>query len=177
LRASADVLGVRRVVHLGYADSGHGPILYPDPQDRTRFVRAPIDEAVYRLAGVLREENASVLLSYDENGGYGHRDHIRVHEVGRRAASSTKVRLLEATAPRELVGRLYQRNAVYSPRSAITHTFDVRRFAGQKQAALAAHQSVVSGDGRSAHVFRALVKIPAPLFGILLGREWFVAPR
>jgi LmbE family N-acetylglucosaminyl deacetylase len=31
LRASASVLGAARVVHLGYADSGHGPVLYPDP--------------------------------------------------------------------------------------------------------------------------------------------------
>jgi LmbE family N-acetylglucosaminyl deacetylase len=40
LRASAAVLGVHRVEHLGYADSGHGAILYPDPPDRRRFVRA-----------------------------------------------------------------------------------------------------------------------------------------
>ena len=31
LRASADHLGVARVEHLGYADSGLGPELYPDP--------------------------------------------------------------------------------------------------------------------------------------------------
>ena len=29
LRASAAVLGAARVVHLGYADSGHGPLLFP----------------------------------------------------------------------------------------------------------------------------------------------------
>ena len=36
LQASASALGVARVVHLGYADSGHGPLLYPDPPDRQR---------------------------------------------------------------------------------------------------------------------------------------------
>ena len=32
LRASAAVLGAARVVHLGYADSGHGPVLFDDPK-------------------------------------------------------------------------------------------------------------------------------------------------
>lgn len=44
-----------------------------------RFVRTPIEEAAERLAEVLREEKADLLLSYDPNGGYGHRDHVRVH--------------------------------------------------------------------------------------------------
>lgn len=187
LRASAAILGVHRVVHLGYADSGHGPILYPDPPDRTRFARACGDEAAERLAAILREEQASVLLSYDANGGYGHRDHVRVHEVGARAAELAGVRVLEATMPREPLVRIqrlvrllriparYDPDVVvYSPRSAITHRFDVRRFARQKQAALAVHHSQVSGNGRPATIMRVLVKLPVPLFGILLGREWFV---
>ena len=86
LRASASVLGAARVVHLGYADSGHGPVLFADPPDRARFVRADIDEAAARLVSLLRDERAQVLLSYDAGGGNGHRDHIRVHEVGARAA-------------------------------------------------------------------------------------------
>lgn len=103
LRAAAAILGVHRVVHLGYADSGHGAILFDDPPGRQRFVRADLDEAASRLAALLAEENADVLLSYDSNGGYGHRDHVKVHEVGRRAAELTGVRLLEATMPRDAV--------------------------------------------------------------------------
>src|SRR5271166_3678265 len=76
LRASAELLGAARVVHLGYADSGYGPLFYPDPPDRTRFARADLDEAAARLADVLRAEDADLLLSYDRNGGYGHRDHV-----------------------------------------------------------------------------------------------------
>lgn len=108
LRASAAALGAARVVHLGYADSGHGPLLYPDPPDRARFARADIDEAAARLAGLLRDEHAEVLLSYDPRGGYGHRDHVQVHEVGARAARMAgTVRVLEATIPREPVVRLF----------------------------------------------------------------------
>lgn len=76
LRDSAHVLRVARVVHLGYADSGHGPVLFPDPADRMRFVRAPLEQAAARLAEILREERADILLTYDPQGRYGHRDHV-----------------------------------------------------------------------------------------------------
>jgi hypothetical protein len=44
-----------------------------------------------------------VLLSYDARGGYGHRDHVKVHQVGARAAKMTGARVLAAMPPRELV--------------------------------------------------------------------------
>ncbi|MFI9815448.1 PIG-L deacetylase family protein [Saccharothrix variisporea] len=189
LRASAAVLGVQRVVHLGYADSGHGALLYADPPGRQRFVRAGLDEAAGRLADVLVEERAGLLLGYDRNGGYGHRDHVKVHEVGRRAAELTGTRLLEATMPRDAVVRLARvvralrvpfpyegLERAFSASADITHRFDVRRFARQKQAALAAHRSQVEGSGRLAAVMRLLVRLPVPVFGLLAGREWFVDP-
>jgi LmbE family N-acetylglucosaminyl deacetylase len=189
-RASAAILGAARAEHLGYADSGRGPVLYPDPPGRVRFARADIDEAAARLAAILREEEADLLLSYDSGGGNGHRDHVRVHEVGARAARLTGVRVLEATGPRELaltvvsvlrVLRLarYGRVEVMTagvPRSAITHRVNVRRYAARKQAALAAHRTPVHGKGRSARLFRLAVALPAPVFGLLAGREWFTEP-
>ena len=189
LRASASVLGAAGVVHLGYADSGHGPVLYPDPPDRVRFARADLGEAAARLAGLIRDEQADLLLSYDAQGGYGHRDHVKVHQVGARAAEMTGVRVLEATVPRELVAWLgwplrllrlmvrYDARALragFTPRSAITHRVNVRRFAAQKRAALAAHRSFAQSSGRSARLARVMVALPVPVFGLLLGREWFV---
>ena len=191
LRASARVLGVARVVHLGYADSGFGPLFYPDPPDRVRFARAPIEQAAGRLADILREERADLLLSYDPHGGYGHRDHVRVHQVGARAAELTGTRVLQATLPREPIFRTFrvlralqllkrhdpeEIRKGYSPRAAITHRINVRRFAAQKRAALASHTTQVYGKGRSGLIFRLLVRLPTPLFGLLLGREWFVDP-
>jgi LmbE family N-acetylglucosaminyl deacetylase len=191
LRASADVLGAARVVHLGYADSGHGPLLYADPPDRVRFARADLGEAAGQLAGLIREERADLLLSYDARGGYGHRDHVRVHVVGARAAELTGVRVLEATVPRELVSRLArlvllsrltvrhdisELLAGFTPGAAITHRVSVGRFARQKQAALAAHRSPATGNGRSARFFRLLASIPGPMFRLAAGREWFAEP-
>jgi LmbE family N-acetylglucosaminyl deacetylase len=190
LRASAALLGAARVEHLGYADSGQGPVLLPDPPDRQRFVRASVDEAAERLAELIRAEHADLLLSYDACGGYGHRDHVHVHAVGARAAELTGVRVLEATAPREyvrlvtgalralrLVVRLDEETQTwFTPRAAITHRVNVRRFARQKQAALAAHRSVVQGTGRFARLMRLLLAVPVPVFGLALGREWFAEP-
>jgi LmbE family N-acetylglucosaminyl deacetylase len=192
LRASAARLGVARVVHLGYADSGHGPVLYPDPPDQVRFARADPDEAAAKLAALLREEGADLLLSYDPQGQYGHRDHVMVHRVGARAASlAGPVRVLEGTAPRETVVLLFTpvralglvarhdlaaMRAGFTPRAAITHRIDVRRFAAQKQAALAAHRTAVYGRGRAARLFRLVVRLPVPVFGLVAGREWYAEP-
>ena len=189
-RASAAILGAARAEHLGYADSGHGPVLYPDPPGRVRFARADTSEAAARLATIIREEDASLLLSYDAQGGYGHRDHVKVHEVGAYAAKLTGVRVLQATVPRELavagsgvlrVLRLArytddEAQTAGTPRSAITHRLNVRRYAAVKQAALAAHRTPASGPGRSSRLFRAAVALPVPLFALLAGREWFTDP-
>ncbi|MEP7332567.1 MAG: PIG-L family deacetylase, partial [Terracoccus sp.] len=106
LHRSAEALGVARVEHLGYADSGLGPDLEPDPTGRTRFVRADTEEAARRLADILRQERVDVLLGYEPNGGYGHPDHKKVHAVGRRAAEiAATPRLLEATVPRDTICR------------------------------------------------------------------------
>jgi len=192
LRASAAVLGAAEVVHLGYADSGHGPVLYPDPPGRVRFARADVAEAAGRLAGLLRAERAGLLLSYDSRGGYGHRDHVMVHRVGALAAELAGIgSVLEATLPRELISRAYdvlrfaglarrydggEIRGGFAPRAAITYRADVRRFARQKRDALAAHQSQVSGNGRSAWLFRLLIRLPPPVFALVAGHEWFADP-
>lgn len=81
-------------------------MLFDDPPGRTRFARADPEEAAAKLAALLADEQADLLLSYDRHGGSGHRDHVRVHQVGKRAAGLAGVRVVEATVPRELVARL-----------------------------------------------------------------------
>ncbi len=185
LHSSAEVLGVNRVEHLGYADSGRGPILYPDPPGRTRFVRAPVDEAAGRLASILNQERPEILLSYDRNGGYGHPDHIRVHEVGALAAKEAGTpRVLNATIPRELFAGLtwpahrlgYDATAIstgFTARAHITHRIDVGAFAPQRMNALAQHRTVLQSRGRFAKVAQTLRRIPAPIQTRVLRWEWF----
>lgn len=83
LEASAAILGADKAVHLGYADSGHGPLLFDDPPGRTRFARADVGEAAGKLAALLADEHADLLLSYDPQGINGHRDHVRCTRSGR----------------------------------------------------------------------------------------------
>jgi LmbE family N-acetylglucosaminyl deacetylase len=191
LRTSAAVLGAAKAAHLGYADSGHGPVLFEDPPGRTRFARANVEEAAGKLAALLAEEHADLLLSYDPQGANGHRDHMRVHQVGARAAALAGVRVVEATVPRELVAwfarpllllglltrnRLDEMRGYGTPRSAITHRIDVRRYAAPKRTALAAHQTPLSGRGRGARLFRLLIRSPPPVFRAVCGTEWFAEP-
>lgn len=193
LQTSARVLGTARVECLGYADSGLGPETFPDPPGQVRFVRADPDEAARRLAVLLREENADVLLTYDPNGGYGHRDHVKVHDVGARAAALAGTpKVLQATVPRDLLvravrvaTRVYQFppafeptsfERAYSPSTAITHQIAVRRYAAQKRASMRAHASQASADGGADRTLAAFLRIPRPLFDLVFGREWFVDP-
>jgi len=193
LRESARALGVERVEHLGYADSGLGPQTLPDPPGRVRFVRADVEEAADRLAAILREERADVLLTYDRNGGYGHRDHVKVHEVGARAAALAGTpRVLQATVPRDaicraiaLVGRFYSFppsfdptsfQRAFSPRAEITHRIGVRRYAGAKRASMRAHASQATADGGADRTLAAFLRIPRPVFDLVFGREWYVDP-
>jgi LmbE family N-acetylglucosaminyl deacetylase len=191
LLSSARVLGVHRVECLGYADSGFGPVFYPDPPGRVRFARADVDTAAQQLAAILRDEGAQLLLSYQPNGGYGHRDHVQVHHVGKRAAElAATPRVLEVTMPRELLRRVgnlcrllripapYDSETVrtaYAPQATITHRIDVRRFARQKRDAFAAHRSQLGG-GFSARLFGLLMRVPPQVFGLVFRHEWFVDP-
>ncbi len=191
LHSSTSILGVQRTECLGYADSGYGPDFYPDPPGRVRFARADIEEAAQRLAAILRSEDAQLLLSYQANGGYGHRDHVQVHHVGKRAAELAGTpRVLEATMPRELLRRVtdlcvllrlpppYDPDVLghsYAPRATITHRVDVRTFARQKRDAVAAHRSQL-GNGLGARVSGALLRLPPQVLGAIFRHEWFVDP-
>jgi LmbE family N-acetylglucosaminyl deacetylase len=186
LRRSATALGCARTVVLGYADSG----LDGEAASRGTFAAADVDQAAAALAELLVAERADALVHYDPAGGYGHPDHVQVHRVGRRAAQMAGTPLvLQATVDRDLLTaalrvarRLYRFppefdptvfDRAYSPRSAITHRVDVRRYAARKRVSMAAHASQATADGAD-RTLAAFLRIPAPVFGWVFGREWFV---
>jgi N-acetyl-1-D-myo-inositol-2-amino-2-deoxy-alpha-D-glucopyranoside deacetylase len=45
------------------------------------FWQADLDEAIGELVAVIREVRPQVIVGYDDNGGYGHPDHIQAHRV------------------------------------------------------------------------------------------------
>ena len=104
--ASAAVLGVDRVVWLGYEDSGMTG--WDGNQNSASFHQAELDEAGERVASVLREEGADVFTIYDWHGTYGHPDHVKVNRVGCRAAELVEhpMRTLEATVNRDAMAAM-----------------------------------------------------------------------
>src|SRR5260370_1216362 len=79
LDASVRLLGIKRLVKLGYRDSGMAGTT--DNDNPASFHQASFDEAVERVVAVVRAERPQVIVTYDERGGYGHPDHVRAHQV------------------------------------------------------------------------------------------------
>ncbi|MCP2258947.1 mycothiol S-conjugate amidase [Streptoalloteichus tenebrarius] len=77
---AAEILGVQHR-WLGFVDSGlpEGDPLPPLPEDC--FALVPLEESTEALVRLMREFRPHVVITYDENGGYPHPDHIRCHEV------------------------------------------------------------------------------------------------
>src|SRR5436190_992281 len=61
---------------------------------------------VVLVFATLDEESPEILTIYDDNGGYGHPDHIQVHRVGKRAAELSSVpAVVQTTINRDLIDR------------------------------------------------------------------------
>jgi N-acetyl-1-D-myo-inositol-2-amino-2-deoxy-alpha-D-glucopyranoside deacetylase len=90
LRAAMSALGVTDIRFLGgagrYRDSG---MMGTSGNGHPRaFWNADLDEAVAHAVAVVREVRPQVLVTYDENGGYGHPDHIQAHRVAMAAVEA-----------------------------------------------------------------------------------------
>ena len=184
--ASADILGVARVAYLGYVDSGM--MGTPENDLPESFWQADVEEAATRFAELLREEAADVVIVYDENGNYGHPDHIQVHRVGVRAAElAGTAAVYEATSNRDHFKRGFAaakesgqlpadlEGAPDDPfldtlgvtEDQITHALDVRDLVDVKRAAMRAHASQIAETS-------FFLQMPADAFTEAFGWEWFV---
>ena len=76
-----EILGVEQRF-LGFVDSGlpEGDPRPPLPEGC--FARTPLAEAAAPLVRAVREFRPHVMLTYNENGGYPHPDHVMTHRVG-----------------------------------------------------------------------------------------------
>lgn len=80
LTTAAGIIGYDEVVLLGYRDSG----MPDDPANASPdcFWNADLDEAVDRLVAVIRRERPQVIVTYnDDQSGYPHPDHLKVHDI------------------------------------------------------------------------------------------------
>lgn len=80
LRRSVKAIGYHELFMLGYRDSG-----MPDTEANANtdcFAQADLDEATGRLVQILRRTRPEVIITYsDDQQGYRHPDHLRVHDI------------------------------------------------------------------------------------------------
>ncbi len=80
LARATEIIGYSEVVLLGYRDSGMAGT--PANAHPDCFAAADLDEAVGRLVAVIRRERPQVVVTYaDDQQGYPHPDHLRVHDI------------------------------------------------------------------------------------------------
>ena len=158
LAQSCAALNISDLELLDYADSGM--MGWPTNHSPGSFWSTPVDEAAGRLAKLLRHYRPDVVVTYDENGFYGHPDHIQAHRVTMAALSATDLpaKVYWTTAPRSKMvefGALMrelgadwdeaaegeQLPEIGLPDEQITTWVDTTEFGGQKFDALAAHAS------------------------------------
>src|SRR6186997_836117 len=85
LACSVDALGGGKIHHhlLGYRDSG---MMGTDANEHPEsFWKADIDQATSRLVEIVQQARPAAIVSYDENGNYGHPDHINAARIARDA--------------------------------------------------------------------------------------------
>ncbi|TWF76108.1 LmbE family N-acetylglucosaminyl deacetylase [Pseudonocardia hierapolitana] len=182
--ASAAAIGAKRVEFLGYTDSG----MMGEPSNAAPFCfwQADVEHAARRLAVILDEEEPDVLTTYDDNGGYGHPDHIQVHRVGKRAAELSAVPVVaqhtinrdwmirgmrgmaeSGQLPEGWQGPSLEAPTFGKPEAEITHRVEAVDFVEQKRASMRAHASQMSPE-------HFLLAMPDPVFALGMGTEFYI---
>jgi N-acetyl-1-D-myo-inositol-2-amino-2-deoxy-alpha-D-glucopyranoside deacetylase len=158
LKAAAEILGVDRMEFLGYRDSGM--VDTADNKDPRSFHQARLDEAAGKLAVFIREERPDVVVTYAEDGIYGHPDHVKAHHVTNAALDLLE---REGWAPKKLYYTAIPRSMMEAfvsqmpeeaqrqqntnmrvagtPDELVTTRIDVHDYVDQKRKAFGAHVS------------------------------------
>ncbi|NJC74279.1 GlcNAc-PI de-N-acetylase [Planosporangium thailandense] len=185
LEASCAALKITHLEMLGYADSGMMGWSTNDAPGS--FWTTPVAEAAERLAELIRRYQPDVVVTYDENGFYGHPDHIQAHRITMAAVALTgsPAKVYWTTAPRsamEQFGKVLREFGVEwdepepsaedpgpqigLPDDEITTWVDTTAYGAQKFDALAAHSS------QSENIF--FLRMGKERFTELMGMETFV---
>ncbi len=106
MRAAAEVIGVRNLWFLDYRDSGMAGT--PANSDPRSLAQASAAGVVGKLVAIIRQFRPSVMVTFDETGGYGHPDHIAIyrHTTSAFYAAADAVQYPEH-GPAHMVSKLY----------------------------------------------------------------------
>jgi mycothiol S-conjugate amidase len=160
IRAERDLPGLRRIEMsraaavmdiqhrwLGYVDSGWPEDGEPEPNNS--FAATPLEISAEPLVRIIREYRPQVLITYDEEGGYPHPDHIRTHAISvyARDAAADASRYPDA-----------------GPAWEISKTYYDRIFNGPRVNAM--YDALVARDGEDSPLVKEISEI----------RRWFDRP-
>jgi LmbE family N-acetylglucosaminyl deacetylase len=154
----------------------------PANENPRAFWNADLEEAAAHAVAVVRELRPQVVVTYDENGAYGHPDHIQAHRIAVAAAKLTGIprKLYYTAVPRSEVRALIERLRANgedfgggeppadfgTPDELITTVVDVMAYTERKRKALLAHASQGENIG--------FLRMPEEIQRQVFGRESFV---
>jgi mycothiol S-conjugate amidase len=143
---AAEVMGIQHR-WLGYADSGWPEDGEPEPVNS--FASIPLEISAEPLVRLIREFRPQVMITYDEEGGYPHPDHVRTHLISiyARDAAADPTRYPDAGAP-----------------WTISKTYYDRIFNGPRVNAM--YDALVARDGEDSELVQEIAGI----------RRWFDRP-
>ena len=179
LQVAGALAGFDRQITLGFSDSGMRG--WPQNDLTDAFINCNVEATAQVIADLIDEENASVVLTYDEQGYYGHPDHVMANVVTRAAVAKSRSaqRLFYPVTPRSVLEEfLPQARAAELSLPAwvedavaditdesVAVTMDVSRFSALKQEAIALHASQIDNAD--------LVTMAPHLFALLFGTEYY----
>jgi LmbE family N-acetylglucosaminyl deacetylase len=184
LEAACGILKVTDLELLGYHDSGMADWQYKD--DAVAFCNVPLQESTGRLVALIEKYQPDVVITYDDQGGYNHPDHVQAHHIAVAAVEQSGIpaKLYLSAFRRGTFERLQTRLAelgiefdapeldaetlvlMDAVERRITTTVDTTAFGEQKRLALAAHASQLQESWFS--------QIPAEVFVDAFGTESFI---
>jgi LmbE family N-acetylglucosaminyl deacetylase len=188
LEASCRALKVAAVEMLGYADSGM--MGWPTNDVANSFWQTPVPEAAARLAALMEQYRPDVVVTYDENGFYGHPDHIQAHRITMAAADQTGIpaKVYWTTTPRsalpDFVAAMSELGAEWDepdpdqpvpepeiglPDEQITTWIDVSAHLDRKHESFEAHASQTDNI--------LFLRLPDDLFARFMSTETYVRVR
>jgi LmbE family N-acetylglucosaminyl deacetylase len=197
LRDAMALLGVQDVRFLDFRDSGMFGT--PENEHAGNLVNAKPESVVAPLVRVIRERQPDAVVTWDASGGYGHPDHIAIHEHATAAFDAagdpsrypdagppfSPPRLLYVAIPMEEFGRLMEQmreagietpdvagepRLAELPRVPVNVVIDVADHFEEKQQALLAHRTQLRD-------MEPFMKLPLEVRREFFGREYFHLAR
>lgn len=163
---AAAILGIGTIRFLDFRDSGmYGATSNGNPN---AFIQQPTEQVAAKLAGILADIRPDVVITFSEEGGYLHPDHVHIHEaVAATAKLAPEVvpHLYYSSFPREFfqeianqdhgafAGMTEERRArMGQPLAAFTLVANVEPYTDRKISAFAAHKTQQPKEGERSFI-------------------------